>query len=264
MVEAGQVLLVICAIVSCFACAARFYLRVIVSKRKDLSEFALVFAVVMELAIIAMQLRIFALLPTMQNPSHFIEVQKVGFANKSNMSANYSCLGLSLLKIAERRLRLAICGVYSIAFVAIIVSIIRIVLLATDVQNSIKRIMVLTAVEMTVCIVIGVLPGISSSFTKRYAPGGSSFQNPTSSSRLKSGKLGRPTFAQLSGQDTSVAKDGGDADAMELHQLGHREVGFTEARGYSNNSLTGSTDQIIGQEKGGIMMMTHIEIARDD
>ena len=36
---------------------------------------------IMQLALIAMQLRIFTLLPSMQNPSHFIEVQKVRHYN---------------------------------------------------------------------------------------------------------------------------------------------------------------------------------------
>ncbi|CZR60162.1 uncharacterized protein PAC_10058 [Phialocephala subalpina] len=164
-----------------------------------------------------------------------------------------------LLKVTERRLRIVICGVYSIAFVAIIVSIIRIILLVTDVQNSIKRIMVLTAVEVTVCVVIGILPGISSSFTKRYAQGGSEF--PKSSSRSKSGKLSHPTFAQLSGHDISVVKDG-HTNATELGKLGHHAYGFAERRG-SSNSLAGSTDQIIAPAKGGIMMTTQVTVASE-
>jgi hypothetical protein len=168
----------------------------------------------------------------------------------------------ALLKVTERRLRIAICGVYSIAIVAIIVSIIRIILLAIDVQNSIKRIMILTAVEVTVCLVVGILPGISSSFTKRYAQGGSEFSKSTPSSRLKSGKLNKPTFARLSGHDVSVVGDSGDANAVELSKLGHREFGFAEQENYTN-CFTGSTDQIIGPEKGGITTTTHVSIARE-
>lgn len=169
----------------------------------------------------------------------------------------------ALLKVTERRLRIAICGVYSIAVIAIIVSIIRIILLAIDVQNSIKRIMVLTAVEVTVCLVVGILPGISSSFTKRYAQGGSEFSKSTPSSRLKSGKLNKPTFARLSGHDVSVVRDSGDVNAVELSKLGHREFGFAEQESYTN-CFTGSTDQIIGPEKGGITTTTHVSIARED
>jgi len=169
----------------------------------------------------------------------------------------------ALLKVTERRLRIAICGVYSIAFIAIIVSIIRIILLAIDVQNSIKRIMVLTSVEGTVCIVVGILPGISSSFTKRYIQGGSEFNKSTPSSKLKSGKFSRPSFAQLSGNDTSVVKDGGDEDAIEFAKLGHREFGSAGQEGYSN-SFTGSTDQIIDTTKGGITKTIHVSIAKED
>ena len=165
----------------------------------------------------------------------------------------------ALLKVTERRLRIAICCVYSIAVVAIIVTVIRIILLATDVENSIKRIMVLTAVEVTVCIVIGILPGISSTFTKRYTQGGSEVNKSTFSSRLKSGKLRNPAFAQISGHDTSVVKDGGDANAMEFRELGHRAVGFADSI-----SLTGSTEQIIDLTKGGILMTTHVSIAGED
>jgi heme/copper-type cytochrome/quinol oxidase subunit 4 len=165
----------------------------------------------------------------------------------------------ALIKVTERLLRIAICCVYSIAVVAIIVTIMRIVLLATDVENSIKRIMVLTTVEVTVCIVIGILPGISSTFTKRYAQGGSDVNKSSFSSRLKSGKLRNPTFAQLSGHDTPVVKDGVDADAAEFHQLGHRAVGFADT-----NSLTGSTEHIIDLGKGGILMTTRVSIAGED
>lgn len=166
----------------------------------------------------------------------------------------------ALLKVTEKRLRAAICGVYSIAFVAIIVTITRIILLATDVQNSIKRIMVLTTIEGTVIIVIGILPGISSSFTKRYAQGGSEGNKSTLSSQLKSGKLNNPTFAQLSGHDSSVSRNGGDANTMQLCKLGHSAIGFAEESGDSR-SLAGSTDQIIGPGKGGIMMTTHVSVA---
>ncbi|KAF8864032.1 hypothetical protein BDZ45DRAFT_722132 [Acephala macrosclerotiorum] len=350
MIESGQILLIICIIVSCLACATRFYLRVIVGKRVELLEFALIFATVVQLALIAMQLRIFQLLPTMQNPSSSIEVQKLFFSGTFcylaslwavKISINFlhiqltrrfqrirflavchlyfligiwpflyvvfivACLPVdrrwalpsgrqctpmihawefwthftihlttdiilcilpfpALLKVTESRLRMAICGVYSIAFVAIIISIIRIVLLVTDVQNSIKGIMVLTAIEVTVCIVVGVLPGISSSFTKRYAQGGTEYKKSksTHSSKSKTGKLNNPTFVQLSGNDTSVTKDGGDTDALELRKLGHHAYGFAEARG-SSNSLTGSTDQIIDPAKGSIKMTTHVTIASD-
>jgi hypothetical protein len=41
---------------------------------------------IMQLALIALQLRIFTLLPTMQNPSHYIEVQKVCHYNSISTS----------------------------------------------------------------------------------------------------------------------------------------------------------------------------------
>jgi len=57
----------------------------------------------------------------------------------------------------------------------------------------------------------------------------------------------------------SVVKDGGDADAMEFRDLGHRADGFA-----ASNSLTGSTEQIIDLTKGGILMTTHVSIAGED
>lgn len=107
------------------------------------------------------------------------------------------------------------------------------------------------------------MPGISSSFTKRYAQGGSELNKFATSNRLKTGKLSNPTFVQLSGHDTSAVKDSGETDAVELRQLGHRAVVFAEERGDSN-SLTGSTDQIIGPAKGVIKMATQVSIARDE
>lgn len=169
----------------------------------------------------------------------------------------------ALLKVTESRLRLAICGVYSLAIVAIIVTIIRVILLATDVESSIKKILVLTAVELTVCIVIGILPGVSSSFTKRYVQGGSESNKLASTSRLKSDKYNNRVFVQLPGYDSSAVKAGGDADAIELSQPSHRAVAFAEGKDEYNN-LRGSTDQIIDTAKGGITRVTHISVARND
>ncbi|KAH8752926.1 hypothetical protein BGZ57DRAFT_93460 [Hyaloscypha finlandica] len=119
MMEVGQILLIICAITSCLACATRFYLRVIVKKRFELLEFALIFATVMQLVLIAMQLRIFELLPTMQNPSNFIEVQKLFFSGTFFYFASLWAVKISInflhIQLTRRFQRihfLAVCNLY--------------------------------------------------------------------------------------------------------------------------------------------------------
>jgi hypothetical protein len=78
-----------------------------------------------------------------------------------------------LISMSKLRLRIAICVVYSLGIISIAVNITRIVLLATDAQHSVTKIMILSQAEVTTCIVIGVLPGISRVFTKKYLQGSS-------------------------------------------------------------------------------------------
>jgi len=88
----------------------------------------------------------------------------------------------ALLKVTERRLRIAICCVYSIALLLHCQHYSH--YLASDrVQNSIKRIMVLTAVEVTVCLVVGILPGISYLLQRGTLKGAQSSSKSTPSSR---------------------------------------------------------------------------------
>ncbi|KAH6666081.1 hypothetical protein B0J14DRAFT_678703 [Halenospora varia] len=157
----------------------------------------------------------------------------------------------ALLKVAETRLRLAVCGVYSLAIIAIIVSLIRVVLLATDVQNSIKRIMVLTTIELTVCIVIGIIPGISSAFTSKYAPAASSTKKLSTTGRAKSGKQGSRVFSRLEENQVSGLRTGDDAGDIELSESSHRKLAFVEER-VESSSCTGSTDQIIATGPEGL------------
>lgn len=143
----------------------------------------------------------------------------------------------ALLKVSERRLRIAICLVYSIAFVDIIVSVTRIVLLATDVQNSLKRIMALTSIETTVCLVVGILPGISSSFTKRYVQGGLHIKKPTHSGRLSGVIINDPAFSHLSSNDISAVESGNDVNTLESHELGHRAFSLAKPSASKNSFI---------------------------
>jgi len=129
-------------------------------------------------------------------------------------------------------------------------------------QNNIPRIMILSTVEISVCIVIGILPAFSSSFTKRYMRSGSASTKPTTASRLKIGRLNDSTFAQLSGNDTTAAKDASGPNDIEMCELGNHASGFAEAR-RSGHSPTDSTDQILEAGKGGITVMTHVTVARE-
>ena len=167
----------------------------------------------------------------------------------------------ALLKVTETRLRVAICGVYSLTIVAIIVTIIRVVLLATDVQNSIKRIIVLTTVELTVCIVIGILPGISSSFTRKYAQGVSSFSKPGPSSNGKSVKHDKRHFSHLaSDRELFEMRAAKVTSAVSVLRTSHQVIVFAEERDQSS-SFAGSTEQIIDTSKGGITKVVDISIA---
>lgn len=324
MLEGGPIVLIICAIVGASACATRFYIRVVTTHRTDFLELGLIFATVMQLTQIGMQLRVFQLLPTTaENHAHFLEAQKLTFAGTFPYFASLWAVKISinilhirltrsfrriqflatchlyfligtwpflyityilacwpvsrkwstpptrscgpirtawdfwahfaihlatdftlcvlpfpaLLKVSERRLRIAICLVYSIAFVDIIVSVTRIVLLATDVQNSLKRIMALTSIETTVCLVVGILPGISSSFTKRYVQGGLHIKKPTHSGRLSGVIINDPAFSHLSSNDISAVESGNDVNTLESHELGHRAFSLAKPSASKNSFI---------------------------
>lgn len=75
----------------------------------------------------------------------------------------------ALLCISERRLRIAIIGIYSLAFIAIFISLSRAVIFTQMDPKHVGRIVeILTMVELATTNVIGCLPGISSLFTRKY------------------------------------------------------------------------------------------------
>lgn len=155
----------------------------------------------------------------------------------------------ALLKVTETRLRIAVCGVYSLAIIAIIVSLVRAVLLATDSQNSLKRIIILTTIELTVCIVIGIIPGVSSAFTRKYGQAGSSTKKLSSVGGAKSGKQGSQVFSRLEENRDLGSKSRDNAGDIELSVPSHRNLTLGEDR-VESSSLTGSTDQIFATVPG--------------
>ena len=74
----------------------------------------------------------------------------------------------ALVKISERRIRTAVCGVYSLAGITIIISILRAVLLGLNRGASLEHISILTMIEVMTIVVVGCLPGLSSTFTRKY------------------------------------------------------------------------------------------------
>lgn len=77
----------------------------------------------------------------------------------------------ALIRIREKRLRYAVCGVYLLTLIVIIFSTIRIVLLGVNAQANIKYVMVITMAELTTVVIVGAVPGISSIFTRKYVEG---------------------------------------------------------------------------------------------
>lgn len=111
----------------------------------------------------------------------------------------------------------------------------------------------MTTVELTVCIVIGVLPGISSAFTRKYVQGISS------SAKEKSKKHSHQQFSRLQERSRSKPQSGVDGGAMELTQSSHHVV-VTADDMDEHMGVNGSTDQIIDSSKGGITKITHISV----
>lgn len=73
-----------------------------------------------------------------------------------------------LVKISEPRIRAAVCGVYGLAGITIIISILRAVLLGLNTDASLEHLSILTMIEIMTTVVVGCLPGLSSTFTRKY------------------------------------------------------------------------------------------------
>lgn len=73
-----------------------------------------------------------------------------------------------LAQISERHIRTAVCGVYSLAGITIIFSAIRAVLLGLNRGASLEHISILTMIEVMIIVVMSCLPGLSSTFTRKY------------------------------------------------------------------------------------------------
>jgi hypothetical protein len=121
----------------------------------------------------------------------------------------------ALIQIGERRLRVAVCGVYALASVAIIVSAVRAALLGVNPQSNIKYIMTLTMIEVATCVVVGCLPCISSTFTRKYVYSSRGFTNSSNrgGTAAYNGTGRSSTFKQqdethMESIDLSTAKDG--------------------------------------------------------
>jgi hypothetical protein len=118
----------------------------------------------------------------------------------------------ALIQIGERRLRIAVCGVYALAGVSIIVSVVRAALLGVNPQSNIKYIMSLTIIEVATCIVVGCVPCISSTFTRKYvySSRGSSNRRGTASFNItdRSSTFKKQDVSHMESIDLSTAKDG--------------------------------------------------------
>jgi len=302
MVEAGQVIVCICILITFVVCALRFYLRVIVARQFILMEFSLIVALVMEIIFGSLQLKIFGLLAAPPSPENGVLLNKLFFVGtfpyfvslwsvkisinllhlrltqrlpqvhiwakrsifiliagfmlimitypfgcwptyrkwEGGMGGVEACPPITrewdfwthlaihlttdiylcilpfpaLIQIGERRLRIAICGVYTLAVVAIIVSAVRAALLGLNPQSNIKYIMSLTIIEVATCIVVGCLPCISSTFTRKYVYNSKNMSAANRGSTAAFNSTGRSsTFKQqevshMESIDLSTAKDG--------------------------------------------------------
>lgn len=141
----------------------------------------------------------------------------------------------ALAKVSERRLRIAVHMVYSLGLISIAVTIARIVLLATDAHHSIEKIILLSQAEMTTCIVIGILPGVSSVFTRKYIYGISSSASGHVARRSSAGRINSKHHHDPTTSNT--------ADFIELSSRAPKATFFRDRE--DSGSLAGSTVEII-------------------
>jgi hypothetical protein len=103
----------------------------------------------------------------------------------------------ALIKISEPRIRMAVCGVYSLAGLTIIFSILRAVLLGLNRGASLEHISILTMIEVMVIVVLSCLPGMSSTFTRKYIHHDVSYTESGSAIGQRKSQSSYGNFAQL-------------------------------------------------------------------
>ncbi|RYP73202.1 hypothetical protein DL770_007831 [Monosporascus sp. CRB-9-2] len=257
--ETLAIISILLMVLATLAVAVRFYMRAIKGGQNKPMEYTLIIALVMMLCFVGFQIRMYALLPRLDEPERLTELQKSSARSSDTPSSvtnadQWLHLGLhlmtdiglcvlpfpALMRVSEPRLRAAVCGIYGLAVISIAVTIIRAILLATDAQNNLKRILILTAIELTVCILIGVLPGVSSAFTRRYVYGSASASSkqppPGLNDRLSS--QAKRNFTRLKNQNRP-----NPAEFIELE--GRDREGFGATGVSECASLGGSTDNIV-------------------
>ncbi|KAF2676449.1 hypothetical protein K458DRAFT_410407 [Lentithecium fluviatile CBS 122367] len=332
MVAAGQIVIIICLLVSSAVCALRAYLRIWVAQQYTVAEFSLIVALVMELCFGIMQFMQYETIAAPPTPENRAVLAKLMFAatffylgsmwavkisvnllhirvtrkiTKVNVWAvrclyliiftlavayvtyPLGCIPVSrkweaalgrakpcppilaawdfrpssdvrtvcilpfptLVLISEPSLRVAIIGVYSLAFFAIAVSLSRAVILSQKDPKTVGRILqILTMVELATTNVIGCVPGISSLFMAKYV---------SSSSRETRANLGyrMEGFSQISTKSLS-----GKPAAVNLPaESQQRDLSIGEGSGIP--SRTCSTDNIINER--AIKKVTVVTIRTD-
>lgn len=113
----------------------------------------------------------------------------------------------ALVKIRERSIRTAVCGVYSLAGITIIISILRAVLLGLNTNASLELISILTMIEVMTIVVVGCLPGLSSTFTRKYVDHVTSKPRSESAVRQRKSQSSYKNFVQLRETDGSCKRD---------------------------------------------------------
>lgn len=103
----------------------------------------------------------------------------------------------ALVKISEPRIRMAVCGVYSLAGLTIIISILRAVLLGLNRGASLEHISILTMIEVMTIVVMSCLPGLSSTFTRKYIYHDVSYPESGSAIGQQKSQSSYGNFAQL-------------------------------------------------------------------
>ncbi|KAH8721520.1 hypothetical protein GQ44DRAFT_361433 [Phaeosphaeriaceae sp. PMI808] len=122
----------------------------------------------------------------------------------------------ALRQIRERRLRIAVYGVYSLASASIIVSIIRTILLAVNPMSNIKTVMFLSVIEMSSTIIVGAVPCISSAFTSKYVARSHRSDYVSGRDDIIQNSSNRKYFSQLHEENTNQSAN---TNSIELSSM---------------------------------------------
>ncbi|KAJ2902525.1 hypothetical protein MKZ38_000490 [Zalerion maritima] len=152
----------------------------------------------------------------------------------------------ALQSIKDLKLRLAISGVYALGLVGIVVSTVRIILMSIDPEKSIDRSITISSVETSVHIMVATIPGISSTFIKRYSNRSSNKGSSSGRSRAAGGIIA--SSSRRLGAQLSKSNNQSGGASMTTGEVTRHSIELEGSVSRNSSPFGASTDDIVAKQ----------------